>query len=369
MKLVANLKLKPLPDQAVALRETLERCNAACNHVSGLAWRSHTFGQFALHKMAYGEVRERFELAAQAAVRCIGKVADAYKSGRKVQRIFRKHSAQPYDDRILRFAHGDVVSIWTVAGRMKIPFVCGERQRKLLATRKGEVDLMLVRGKFYLACVCDVDDPELIKTIDVLGVDFGVVNIAVDSQGRSYTGANVEKVRHRHQSRRRALQKIGSKSAKRALRLASGKQRRFQRHTNHVVSKAIVADAQRGRSALALEDLEGIRDRIQAKRRQRARLHNWGFYELRTLIAYKAKLAGIPVFLVDPRNTSQQCPCCGAIDKANRPSRDLFSCASCGHAGPADHIAARNIRARGLNVMAPQGSTAEAVRSEESCRL
>jgi hypothetical protein len=33
---------------------------------------------------------------------------------------------------------------------MKIPFVCGERQRALLGFRKGEVDLMLVRGKWYL---------------------------------------------------------------------------------------------------------------------------------------------------------------------------------------------------------------------------
>ena len=34
MKLVANIQLKPTKEQAVLLRETLERCNEACNHLS-----------------------------------------------------------------------------------------------------------------------------------------------------------------------------------------------------------------------------------------------------------------------------------------------------------------------------------------------
>jgi hypothetical protein len=107
--------------------------------------------------------------------------------------IIRKHAAQPYDDRIFRFVAVDTV-IWTLAGRMKIPFVCGERQRALLAFRKGEVDLMLVRGKWYLGVVCDVADAEKVGIVDVLGVDFGVVNLAYDSDGRPYSGAEVERV-------------------------------------------------------------------------------------------------------------------------------------------------------------------------------
>ena len=45
MKLVANLKLLPTPEQAEALRETLERCNAACNWLSQQAWQDGEFGQ------------------------------------------------------------------------------------------------------------------------------------------------------------------------------------------------------------------------------------------------------------------------------------------------------------------------------------
>jgi putative transposase len=91
----------------------------------------------------------------------------------------------------------DQVSIWTLTGRTELSFVCGERQRALLAYRAGEVDLMFVAGKWYLAVVCDMPDPEKIGIEDVRGVDFGVVNLAFDREGRSYTGADVEKVRSR----------------------------------------------------------------------------------------------------------------------------------------------------------------------------
>ena len=49
-------------------------------------------------------MRTRFGLAAQVTVRCIGKVADAFKIGDKDEaRTFHRYAAQPYDERIFRF--------------------------------------------------------------------------------------------------------------------------------------------------------------------------------------------------------------------------------------------------------------------------
>jgi len=361
MKLVINLKLKPTEEQANLLEETLETANAACNYLSKRAWESKIFGQYNLHKLAYYGAREHFPLSAQMVVRSIAKVADTYKLDQKVQRIFRKDSAQPYDAAIIRFTKNDIVSIWVLGGRQKIPFVMGERQRKLFTHRKGEIDLMLVKGKFYLAIVCDIDDPELIKTIDILGVDLGIVNIAVDSQGKTYSGREININRCKFEHRRRNLQKKQTTSAKRKLKKISGQQARFQKDVNHCISKAIVADAKRTESAIAIENLSGIRKRVTARRHQRARLSNWGFSQLRAFIIYKAALSGIPLHLVDPRNTSRECPTCGCIDKANRKTRNDFICIKCGLAGPADTIAAQNIRARVLiNVPMVTGSCAVA---------
>jgi putative transposase len=63
----------------------------------------------------------------------------------------------------------------------------------------------------------------------------------------------------------------------------------------------------------------------------------------------------VPVVLVDPRNTSRECPECGHISKRNRPRRDVFCCQRCGLAGPADHIAARIIAGRAA-VMQPHAA-------------
>jgi IS605 OrfB family transposase len=346
MKLVANIKILPSPDQAKQLRDTLERCNQACNFLAARAFETGKIRQFDLHKIGYADARAMFGLTAQAAVRCIAKVADAYKIDKKTQRTFCNHAAQPYDDRIISFKADDVVSIWTVAGRIKVKTAMGKQQRALLAFRKGEIDLMLVRGLFYLACVCDIDDPDLIEATDVLGVDLGIVNIATDSDGRAHSGEKIEAARKKLSRRRAGLQKRSTKAAKRRLRKLSGKQQRFQKHENHCISKALVLEAQRSGRGIGLENLTNIRSRVKARRNQRARLGNWSFGQLQSFIAYKAKRAGIPVLFVDPRNTSKGCSCCGQIDKKNRPDQATFSCVSCGHAEPADINAARNIKFR-----------------------
>jgi putative transposase len=129
MKLVANLKLTPTEPQADALLATLKTANRACNWLSGQAWDTDTFGQFALHKLAYERCRAQFGLAAQMTVRCIAKVADSYKLDRKTRRRFKRYAAQPYDDRIFRLCSDTHLSIWTVHVRLTIPYQCGERQR------------------------------------------------------------------------------------------------------------------------------------------------------------------------------------------------------------------------------------------------
>ena len=348
MKLVANIKLLPTTEQARSLRRTLEQCNAACNWLSEQAWESKVFGQYALHKLCYVDLRKRFGLTAQAAIRSIAKVADAYKLDKKCQRTFRKHAAQPYDDRIFRFTGNDEVSIWLLEGRSRIACTSGEHQRKLLEHRKGEVDLMFVRGKWYVSCVCSFDDPALLPTKGVLGVDFGIVSLAVDSMGHRHDGAAVEAHRARYAKRRAALQRVGTRAAKRRLKNISGRQSRYQTIVNHTISKAIVSKAERYSLGIALEDLTHIRARVEANKEQRKRLHNWGFGRLRACIEYKAKRAGVPVVAVNAAYTSQQCGECGHIDKRNRKTQSKFLCVECGHSSNADHNAAGNISRRGL---------------------
>ncbi len=94
-----------------------------------------------------------------------------------------------------------------------------------------------------------------------LGVDLGVVNIAVDSDGEVHSGSQINNVRHSHRLLRAKLQAKGTRSAKRKLKRLSGKERRFAKDTNHCISKKLVAKAKDTNRAIALEDLKGIRSR------------------------------------------------------------------------------------------------------------
>lgn len=348
MKLTAKIKLNPTKEQHQLLLETLERANAACNHISDVAWEQKTFKAFNLHKLCYYPVKEQFELTAQVVVRALGKVADSYKLDKKTKRVFKTHAAFPFDSRILRFyVDRQEVSIWTLNGRERIAYQAGQRQQELLQFQQGESDLAFIRGNFYLFVTCDIEEPEPQDIEEYLGLDMGIVNIATDSDGQQYSGKVLNRVRHRHRRLRKKLQKKGTKSAKRRLKHLSGKESRFANDVNHCISKAIVNKAQRTGRGIAIENLKGIGARVRLRKSQRTQLSSWSFHDLGMKLTYKALRAGIPLVKVNPAYTSQICSCCGHVDKSNRKTQAKFLCTACNFSDNADVNASRNIAARG----------------------
>jgi IS605 OrfB family transposase len=213
--------------------------------------------------------------------------------------------------------------------------------------------------------VCELETPDPDASKGWLGVDVGIVNLAVTSDGEVFSGEQLEARRQWYTQRRARLQSVGTKSAKRRLRQLSGKQSRFQKDVNHCISRALVETAQRTGRGIALEDLSGIRSRTRVRRGQRNRHHNWPCYQLRQFVSYKSEMYGVPIQLVDPLHTSQACSVCGHSAKFNRVSRDNFMCSACGHAAPADLNAAINIAARAA-VNRPMVST-EVTKDSVNC--
>ncbi|MER6980420.1 RNA-guided endonuclease InsQ/TnpB family protein [Streptomyces carpinensis] len=370
MKIVVQVKLLPTAEQAAALRSTLHECNDSANWVSQVAFDRGVPREYELRKHTYAELKAR-GLGAQAAQHVIKKVRDAYttlhanikagnlgkrRSKRRVRAeskpiTFRAGAAQPYDDRCVSWQHdAGTVSIWTTAGRLKgVRFTGSADQLKTLrGYRQGESDLIERDGAFYLLATCEVPEAELNANPDgFLGADLGVVNIATTSDGDVFAGRRLNRYRARQLRLRAKLQKKGTKSAKRRLKQRSQRERRFAADTNHVISKRIVAEAERTSRGIALEDLQGIRSRVRLRKPQRAAVHSWAFAQLGQFLAYKARRAGVPLVFVDPAYTSQQCFECHHIDKRNRASQARFRCRSCGVVAHADLNASRNIARKG----------------------
>ena len=349
--LIRTVSIKlDIVEHEVALQETQKAFNAAASWIASICWEEDITNTNTAHHRVYGETRSHFGLGAQLAVCARAKAVEAIKATRVKKSEtcpqFGPRGSVRYDARTYRLMSLDRVSLNTLQGRAICHLILGKRQHDMLIDRAwkiGGADLVWRRGTYYLNVTQSKDAPEETDTDDTLGIDLGIVNLATDSEGESFSGAQVKAVRERYHKRRQILQKVGSRSAKRHLKKMSGRERRFQKNTNHVISKSLVHKATRTRKAIALEDLTGIRERTTVRRANRYERHSWAFYQLRTFIHYKAAWAGVPVRLIDPRNTSRTCSQCGHCQRANRQSQASFKCKQCGFCLNADLNAAINI--------------------------
>ena len=170
----------------------MERSNEAASFAAKVGFEAGVSSQPSIHRRCYAEIRQRFGLSAQMAVRAIGKAVEAFATlkakGREECPGFRTRGAITYDERILSFKGLDRVSLWTLAGRMILPLAYGEYQGQRFDRIKGQVDLVYRDGRFYLYATVDLPEVTPIEPVDFLGVNLGIVNLATDSDGNTYSG-------------------------------------------------------------------------------------------------------------------------------------------------------------------------------------
>jgi putative transposase len=370
VKIVTQVKLMPDVVQASALERTLLAVNHAANRVSWTAFAHHglTASVRELRSLAYCELKSQ-GFGAQVAQHIIKRVVDSYTTLRANIRagnlggecskrrgqaegkpiVFRRDAAHTYDDRCLSWNYdAQTVSMWTVGGRMKhVRFACSTQALKqLVEHRQGESDLIFRDGKWFLVATCDVGEVEQFEPRDWIGVDRGINNLATTSDAVNYSGRGLRRYRRWHARKKAELQAKRTRSAAKLLKKRARRETRHATHINHRISKDVVAVAQRTERGIALEQLQGIRERVTVRRDQRATQSSWPFHQLGTFLAYKARRGGVPVIDVDAAYTSQHCPRCHHTEKTNRPDRDTFRCRQCGLAGPADVVAGVNVRNR-----------------------
>ena len=213
----AVCKLKPSEEDAEKLLATLEAFRDACNYVSKVAFERKVFNPVALHHIVYRETREKFKLPANLAIRARDRVAKAYKQRRDKLLVFKALSMD-LDERLFRLIYkpdGIYASISTLQKRVKPPLDIGDYQRKLLEDAKPTHAVLVYRDKtFFLHITIEKQVPEP-KGKNPVGVDVGMKNLLVASNGFKVKGGEIFAKRRRFRELRSSLQAKGTKGSKR----------------------------------------------------------------------------------------------------------------------------------------------------------
>ena len=335
----------------LAMAATAEAFASACNFVLGVATQTGRRNKFDLQRLAYKDVRSQFGLSANLAIRAVSRVAAAMATAKAnsapLPEAFRPTSVD-YDARIFEYrADESCASLTTMAGRIRVPLRLGPYQRDALAGKKPTAAVLCRKGKLWTINIVieDVDAP-LIGGDGVVGVDLGIRNTAATSKGTLHNGHDRQVYKEKKARVRASLQSKGTQGARRVLRRLSGRERRYIRHENHVISKKIVAESVKAHcGTIRMEQLTGIRFKTRTWNKHLNRMRSgWSFGELQMFVGYKATRSGVAVELVNPAYTSRICS--GCKTRGDRTG-DRFRCTTCGDQH-ADTNAAVNIAGGGV---------------------
>jgi IS605 OrfB family transposase len=243
--------------------------------------------------------------------------------------------------------HGKV-SLATINGRVKATFSIPEYYKDYITWDVRSSTLKYDRRTdiFFLNITLRKTSPETSGN-KVLGIDRGIVNIAVCSNNVFFNGKQIKNVRGKYAFLRKKLQSTGTKSSKRLLRKLSRKENGFVKDINHCISKTIV---NMPFDIFALEDLTSIRVQSRKGKEFNRKLNNWAFYQLAQFLEYKAETLGKSVIYIDPRYSSQKCSKCGDIRKSNRKGNS-YHCKACGFGTHSDRNASLNIAQAGISCL------------------
>ena len=218
----------------------------------------------------------------------------------------------------------------------------------------------------------EVDTP-IHQASAAIGIDLGIATFAAFSDGTLHPPLNAyrkaEKQKARMQRRLAGMVQYSQNWKKQQRRIAKLDSRTA--NCRHDFLHKLSTDTSKNHAVICLEDLQvknmsrsakGTMDEpgrnVAAKSGLNKSILDQGWGMFRGMLEYKQAWRGGEVIAVNPRYTSQTCPACGHVSKANRVQQALFSCVACGYAAHADVTAARNILALGhrerLNACSPR---------------
>ena len=211
-------------------------------------------------------------------------------------------------------------------------------------------------GRYYVSVLVEIPDTEIANNRnDGIGIDLGLKDFAIVSNGKKYKNINksvrlrnLEKQLRREQrclSRKYNNLKKGESTQKNIQKQKLRVQKLYHRIDNirtDYINKIIAEIVKTKPSYIAIEDLN-VSGMMKNRHLSRA-VASQKFYEFRTKLKAKCDDYGIELRIVDRwYPSSKMCHCCGNIKKDLKLSDRVYRC-TCGYVEDRDFNASLNLR-------------------------
>lgn len=258
-------------------------------------------------------------------------------------------------------SHGDGCKLDAAASRVYFQHI-GRVKVKLHRPVEGTIKTVSFKREadgWHVVFSCDLGEVTVEPSANPpVGIDLGLKSFLVTSDGASVIPPKFYRKSQaalRRAQRRVSRRKKGSNGRREAARLVAKLQQHVanqRRDFHHKTALGLT----RTNGMIAVEDLniKGI-----ARTRLAKSTYDVGWSAFLSILEHKAEGAGVRVFKVPPRNTTQACSECGVLpDVPKTLSNRVHSCPHCGYEADRDLNAARNILRLGLSRLARTGAAA-----------
>ena len=217
---------------------------------------------------------------------------------------------------------------------------------------------------WWLTVGVEYEDSTAIPSDDGIGIDLGIKDLAICSDGAKYKNINKSQKIKKLEKQKRRLQRSISRSYEKNkkgesycktnnvikkekllltlnYRLTNIRKNYLNQTTSEIVN--------RKPRFICIEDLNV--SGMMKNRHLSKVVQQQGFYEFRRQIEYKSAWNNIPVIIADRFfPSSKLCNCCGSIKKDLKLSDRIYKC-ECGNVIDRDYQAALNLEQYGENVL------------------